>query len=206
MSRIKLVIVVVIVVLVIVAAGTWAFLRRGFSAREQPTTVETFLARTARRLATPSWADTVKNPQPPTAENIQEGMEHFADHCATCHGNNGSGNTDFGKGMYPHPPDLRKEQTQNLADGEIYYIIENGIRLTGMPAFGESNRKDSAESWNLVLFIRHLPKLSTSEEARMESLNPKTPEEWQELQETEEFLSGSEQAPKQKPNPHSHQH
>ncbi|HVZ19038.1 MAG TPA: c-type cytochrome, partial [Terriglobales bacterium] len=184
----------------------WLFLRRGFSARSEPTAVETFLARTTRRLATPGWADELANPQPVTEDNIREGLEHFADHCAICHGNNGSGDMDFGRGMYPHPPDLRQPQTQQLKDGEIYYIIQNGIRLTGMPAFGKDDRRDEVGSWNLVLFIRHLPKLTPSEEAEMERLNPKTPEEWRQIQETEEFLGGSEQEPKSGAQAQPHQH
>jgi mono/diheme cytochrome c family protein len=54
-------------------------------------------------------------------------MEHFADHCVTCHANDGSGDTSFGEGLYPEPPDKRKKETQNKSDGELYYRIENGI-------------------------------------------------------------------------------
>ena len=84
-------------------------------------------------------------------------MEHFSDHCATCHANDGGGDTLFGKGLYPKPPDMRTAETQNKSDGELYYTIENGIRLSGMPAFGEEHMSGGdAETWQLVLFIRHL--------------------------------------------------
>jgi len=65
---------------------------------------------------------------------IAEAKAHFADHCAICHANNGSGNTEIGRNLYPKAPDMRLPQTLNLTDGELYYTIHNGIRLTGMPA------------------------------------------------------------------------
>src|ERR1700674_419541 len=81
----------------------------------------------------------LRNPFPPSPENVQAGKEHFADHCATCHSNDGSGDTQFGEGLYPKPPDMRTAETQDKSDGELYYTIENGVRLSGMPAFGEEH-------------------------------------------------------------------
>ena len=76
--------------------------------------------------------------------------------------------------MYPKPPDMRLPATQNLTDGELYYIIENGIRLTGMPAWGDPHFMDQDDdSWKLVLFIRHLPHITPDEIKDMESYNPK---------------------------------
>jgi mono/diheme cytochrome c family protein len=184
--------------------GAWTLIRRGFSARENPSGIERVIARTARNLATPARAKQLQNPQPMTFENIREGLEHFADHCAICHANNGNGNTVFGRNMYPKPPDLRADQTQRLSDGEIYFIIQNGVRLTGMPAFGEPNQTDNKDSWNLVHFIRHLPKLTPDEEAEMARFNPKSPAEWQEQQEIEQFLSGEEQPTPSRRKPHKH--
>ena len=70
-----------------------------------------------------------------TPEVIAAGMAHYADHCAACHANDGSAETQIGLGMYPRPPDMRQPATQTLTDGELFYIIENGVRLTGMPAW-----------------------------------------------------------------------
>ena len=96
-------------------------------------------------------------------------------------GNDGRGKTQIGQNLYPKAPDMRLPQTQNLTDGEIYYTIHNGIRLTGMPAWGRdvTDVKDE-DSWKLVLFIRHLPQLTPAEEGEMEALNPKGPGERQE--------------------------
>jgi len=125
-----------------------------------------------------------------TPDVLREGMAHWADHCASCHGNNGSGETMYGKTMYPRPPDMRLAPTQELSDGELYYTIKNGVRLSGMPAFGEPG-DDDIDSWKLVAFIRHLPKLTEQEELQMEQLNPKTPEELQEEREEQQFLNGT---------------
>jgi mono/diheme cytochrome c family protein len=103
---------------------------------------------------------------------MKDAREHFADHCALCHANDGSGNTEMGKNLYPRAPDMRLPATQNLSDGEIYYIIRNGVPLTGMPAWGEPHLDQDDESWQLVLFIRHLSHLTPEEVKDMESYNP----------------------------------
>ncbi len=172
-----------VVLLLVVAAVVQGvvLIRHGFSAREQPSALETYMARTARRLAVPSGAKSEKNPLTASPELMVDGRGHFADHCAICHANNGSGNTEIGRNLYPKAPDMRLPLTQNLTDGELYYTIQNGIRLTGMPAWG-TDEKDE-DSWKLVLFIRHLPQLTPAEEREMEALNPKGPGEKQEEQE-----------------------
>ena len=95
----------------------------------------------------------------------------------------------MGKHMYPPAPDMRKPETQNLTDGELFYIIQNGIRLTGMPAWGGSEH-GAEDSWKLVHFIRHLPDVTIEERKQMESLNPKGPEDRKEEEEEEKFLRG----------------
>jgi len=106
----------------------------------------------------------------PSTENIRAGMEHFADHCATCHSNDGGGQSFFGKGLYPKPPDMRAAGTQNKSDGELYYTIQNGVRLSGMPAFSEAHTPE--KTWRLILFIRHLPRITPEELNEMKGLNP----------------------------------
>src|SRR5579863_1241732 len=170
------------------AALGWVTIRRGFSARDNPSAIETLVATTARQLAVPSHYRQLRNPLP-SSSDLHAGMEHFADHCATCHANNGSGDTLFGKGFYPKPPDMRQKETQNKSDGELYYTIENGIRLSGMPAFGEEHAKaGDMETWNLVLFIRHLPQITSDELDEMRGLNPKTEADRAEEQQEQEFL------------------
>jgi len=180
-----------LVLLIMVGAFfSWRLIRRGFSARVTPSKIEVFVATRARALAVPAFYYNLKNPVPDTPENIRAGMEHFADHCFLCHANNGSGDTSFGMNMYPKPPDMRLDETQKKTDGELFYTIYNGIRLSGMPAFGEKDQRDADSTWQLVRFIRHLPSLTVEEEQQMESLNPKSSMEMGEENEEKEFLKG----------------
>ncbi|HWD99421.1 MAG TPA: c-type cytochrome [Bryobacteraceae bacterium] len=191
----KLVFVLVAGALVVAAAAFWTIRRaHGFSARERPTAIEIFLARTARELAIPPHARGKRNPVPDNAETLAEGRGHWADHCAICHANNGSGDTEMGGHMYPSAPDMRKEDTQRMSDGELFYVIENGIRLSGMPAWGGSDHTEQ-DSWKLVRFIRHLPRLTAEEEQEMEKLNPKSPQEVEEEKQEQDFLNGVDNEP-----------
>jgi mono/diheme cytochrome c family protein len=191
---------VVLVVAVAIAAGV-ALLREGVSSRGTPSHMESMVAREARHMAIPVEARKRQNPLTSSAEDIHHGMLHFADHCAICHGNDGSGDTMIGKGLYPKPPDLRQEPTQKLSDGEIFWIIENGVRFTGMPAFGGQHGSQE-DSWRLVEFIRHLPQLSAEERMEMERNNPKGPDDREEEQQEEEFLKSG--AVQQKPGSGHH--
>ena len=172
--------VVLIVLLFVIAGVLWWISGRGFSARAEPSRIEAALALRLRGLATPRGARERRNPTPASPDNIRAGLEHFADHCAVCHANDGSGDTTLGRGLYPKPPDLRDARTQELSDGELFYIIENGVRLTGMPAFGGGPDGDPNETWHLVTFIRHLPRITPGELARMQELNPKSPDDLKE--------------------------
>ena len=127
-------------------------------------------------------------------ESIRDGMAHFADHCATCHANDGSGDTEMGRGLYPKAPDMRLPATQQLSDGELFYIIEHGIRFTGMPGWRTGTPEGEASSWHLVHFIRHLPALTPAELDTMKARNPRSPEEIRFEIEEERFLN--EGAPK----------
>jgi mono/diheme cytochrome c family protein len=180
------------------------FARRGISAKEAPGPTETVVARRLRSAAIPRAAREQRNPVAVSADAIQEGMEHFADHCAICHANDGSGDTEVGRGLNPRAPDMRQPATQNLTDGELFYIIQNGVRLTGMPAWGGSSEHDTTDNWRLVHFIRHLPKLTPAEIETMKGLNPKSPEEFRQDEEQRRFLGG--EAPPKAAPPHQHTH
>ncbi|GIW41951.1 MAG: hypothetical protein KatS3mg076_2528 [Candidatus Binatia bacterium] len=178
----------------LVFAG-WAFFdfaQRGLGTRRPPSALETFVARRLRLLAIPAAARRLSNPVPLDEGVLREARAHFADHCALCHANDGSGQTAIGRALYPPAPDMRKEATQSLTDGELYYIIRNGIRFTGMPAWVEEEEEedDDRETWKLVHFIRHLPDITEEEIAEMERLNPKSAREWEEEEAIRRFLEG----------------
>ena len=180
--------------------------RRGFSALDEPTAAEVLIARTMRSLAVPSDLRGRKNPLPVAPAILAEGRDHFADHCATCHGNDGKGQTPLGQKFYPRAPDMTSPETQSQSDGELYATIENGIRLTAMPAFGNGTAASARGSWALVHFIRHLPNLTEEELAAMEALNPKTLAEWNALQEEKAFLAGEGPADGEAPPAASKKH
>jgi mono/diheme cytochrome c family protein len=191
--------------IVIGAIGVWYFVNSGVSAREQPGRLEELLAQRVRNMAIARRAKALTNPIEYSGEVIAEGRAHFADHCATCHANDGSGNTEMGRGMWPKVPDMRLVRTQNLSDGELFWIIENGIRFTGMPAWGTGTRDSEEASWHLVHFIRRLPKLTPEELEEMETLNPKPPAAIRQQIAEEEFLKGgTDQPPPKAPAPHKH--
>jgi mono/diheme cytochrome c family protein len=193
-----------LIVLVVVGAATAVvvLVRHGISARDQPTALETLVARQVRHLAVPRSARQAPNPVPATADVLAEARAHFADHCASCHGNDGSGQTEIGQHLYPKAPDMREADTQSLSDGELFSIIHNGIRLTGMPAWGDNSPDEDQDSWKLVHFIRHLPNISPEELEEMKKFNPQSPQEKEEAEAEEKFLQG-EDSPASSP-PHHH--
>lgn len=190
------------VALVLIAAIGIGFnvVRRGFSARDKPSAPEALAARMVRRLAVPGRAKSLVNPVYPTPEVFADARAHFADHCATCHANDGSGNTIIGRNLYPRAPDMRLDATQSLTDGELYAIIQDGIRLTGMPAWGKEGDENDEDSWKLVHLIRHLKDLTPEQLNEMKAMNPRSLDEWEEVRQEQEFLKGSD-APPEEPRP-----
>ena len=179
-------------------------LSTGLNARPQPGALETFVARTTRDLVIGWHANALRNPVPTSDDVIADGRAHFADHCASCHANDGSGNTEMGRGLYPKAPDMRLPATQNLSDGQLFYVIENGIRLTGMPGWGTDTKEGEEASWHLVHFIRHLPEITPEEIEQMEAMNPRSPAEIRQDIEAERFLQGGEPVPAEPSSPHKH--
>ncbi len=180
-----------VIVILLLGAGLWIFglIPHCCGARQSPSRMEAALARRFRSLSLPSGASQAKNPFSSSPQLLQEASRHFADHCASCHGNDGSGNTEIGRNLYPPTPDMRLPATQQLSDGELYYVIHNGVRWTGMPAWGEPG--DDPDSWKLVLFIRHLSGLTPGELRDMQQFNPKSAAERNEEQQEEDFLNGA---------------
>jgi len=195
---------VAIVTILMVMTFIWIG-SRSISAKAQPGRVETFVARTMRRLAIPRSARDLKNPVAKSADVVAEGMAHYADHCAACHANDGSGETELGLGLYPKPPDMRLDRTQSLTDAELFYIIENGVRLTGMPAWSTATEEGAAESWKLVHFIRELPRLTAEQIEQMKALNPRSSEDIRQEREDQKFLQGGG-SNTSKPRPPGHKH
>jgi len=198
--RIARMAVAAVIAVLVVAGGAayWLVNANGFSARTLPTPVERVVMRALHRWSVPSSARFAPNPVAFTPEVWAESRAHFADHCASCHGNDGRGDTPIGRNLFPKAPDMRLAATQDKTDGELYWIIENGIRLTGMPAWGTGG-PDDLDTWKLVHFVRHLGELTPEQLKAMAAANPTSPAELQEEKEDERFLAGEDVAP-----PHHH--
>jgi mono/diheme cytochrome c family protein len=192
MGRFKTASILFVVMLGGLVIVLWWLTQHGFSARDQPAAIEIWIARQLRHLAVPGSQRSATNPIPSTPDILREARSHFADHCAICHANNGSGQTPIGRNVYPKSPDLRAPDTQTMSDGELFYIIHNGIRFTAMPAWGKKRAEDDVDSWKLVHFIRHLPHLTPDELEEMHALNPKSLKELKEETEFERFLQDGE--------------
>ncbi len=141
---------------------------RGFRATSTPSTFETVAARSVRDFAIPREERRKKNPEAGDSLAIRQGREDFLARCAFCHGVDGRGRTPIGANVYPRVPNLHLAATQNLTDGEIHYIIENGIQFTGMPAMVSPHRESAADSWKLVSYLRTF-RPHTSEEKALEA-------------------------------------
>jgi mono/diheme cytochrome c family protein len=176
----------------------------GFSAKSEPHALEVMIARKFRYLAIPLAQRQIVNPVSDSSDVQREARAHFADHCATCHANNGNGRTLIGQNVYPKAPDLRLAATQSMSDGEIFFVIHNGIRFTGMPAFGAGEPDEDIDSWKLVHFIRHLPNLTAAELEEMKTLNPKSKHQLDEEATRARFLEGDDTAASNMAHGHPH--
>ncbi len=156
---------VAILVVVFLVVG-YAEIGDLFSAATKPGHLESSVAVEVRNLSIPGSAKRAANPLARDRDAWREGADHFGDHCAVCHGQDGRGGGEIGPHLSPRTPDMTQPRTQNLTDGEIFYIISNGVRWTGMPAWKSEHTAE--ETWRLVSFIRHLPSLTPAEIERFE--------------------------------------
>lgn len=205
--RTKLIVFFIVMGVGIVGALGWIgyqLFTTGFSAKTEPHALEVFIARQIRHLAIPIEQRNRQNPIPLSPDVIKESLAHFADHCATCHANDGSGQTPIGKNVNPKALDLRLPDIQSMSDGEIFWVIHNGIRFTAMPAWGEGDPVEDKASWKLVHFIRHLPQLTPEELDQMKALNPKTKHDQEEKAAFGELLQGNDAAAAKTDHGHHH--
>ena len=190
----------------LVLAGVMLWLQgRGVGARQTPSWLEARAALLMRGWMTPSIYKGLNNPVSNTPENFVAAREHFADHCASCHGNDGSGHTALGQNLYPKAPDMRLPRTQKLSDGELFYIIENGVMLTGMPGWSTGTPEGETASWQLVHFIRRLPSLTPEDVQVMERMNPVSRSQIEEERKIDDFLNGADRPAQNAtpPDPHA---
>ena len=136
----------------------------GCSAAKQPSKIEEMLANMAKDVVIPLEAKNLSNPLPANEEVIRQGQAMFSMACSICHGSDGHARTDLGRGMYPPAMDLTSPHVQKWTDAELFWIIQNGVRMTGMPSW--KSTISETDTWKLVHFIHNLPQLNASAEAR----------------------------------------
>lgn len=180
----------VVLIVLVLGVGLCALFVQGsgVSARRQPLPLEGRAARSMWKFMIPAATRSAVNPAPSDADTLTAAGNHWADHCATCHGNNGDGDMAIGRNVFPPAPDMREQRTQGLTDGELFYAIEHGIPFTAMPAWGTDTPESELQSWALVRFIRHLPTLTPEELREMERFNPKSLMDIEREREIDDFL------------------
>ncbi len=136
----------------------------GCTANLEPSKLETKLANMAKEVVIPMEAKNRKNPLPANQEVIEQGRELYMQSCAICHGADGRSRTNIGRGMYPPAMDLTSPHVQKWTDADLFWIIQNGIRLTGMPSWKATISDE--DTWKLVHFTKALPRLNSATAAK----------------------------------------
>jgi mono/diheme cytochrome c family protein len=151
--------------ILVLAVGAAAFFSAGLfnvAASVPPSTLESRVARFALDRSVARRAPETRNPLKPEPDLLRDGREHYKHMCVTCHGAPGVDASEVGEGLNPPAPDLTLARVQKRTDGELFWIVQNGIRMSGMPAFGPTHK--DREVWAIVAFLRHLPELTPAEE------------------------------------------
>jgi mono/diheme cytochrome c family protein len=149
----------VLIVLIVLGVGAVVvivgFAQIRLDALQEPGHLETILATRAKNILIRRSSRDGIPPAPTNLQaSIEEGDKLFGTECAACHGLDGHTPTDAGRWMYPRAADLTSPEVQQYSDRELFWIVKNGIRLSGMPAFG---RVESDEHiWNLAHYVRTL--------------------------------------------------
>ena len=137
------------------------------SALSSPSKFEQKVANFTLNRSVVKRAPATRNAFGPRPENLRAGRAHYRENCVTCHGAPGVEESEAGMGLNPPAPDLTLPAIQRMTDGELFWIISNGIRMTGMPAFSLTHKPD--EIWKIVTFVRHLPELTADEQKELKA-------------------------------------
>lgn len=145
----------------VLGSGSW-----NVAASRAPSRFESRLALYAATRSIEKHASSRTNPTT-GPDAVQAGLIHFKENCVMCHGAPGVPEDELGMGLNPPAPDLTLPQIQKMTDGQIFWVIQNGIRMTGMPAFGPTHNE--REIWTMVAFVRHLPEITSAEQQALKA-------------------------------------
>jgi thiosulfate dehydrogenase len=163
-----------IATLVILGLGGYFGIQRGLmpaNADATPSKLETWAAKTSLRVTVAREAPKTPNPLPLDDDNLLAGIKLYGENCIVCHGGSDGAASNVARGLYQHAPQLGKHGVEDDPDGETYWKVAHGIRLTGMPAFGATLQE--RQLWQLTLFLKHMDSLSPAAEKAWKALkNP----------------------------------
>jgi mono/diheme cytochrome c family protein len=151
----------------LIVGGVFATGSYNVAATAAPSKLEARLAAYALNRSVARRAPATKNPMPASPETWKAGLAHYRENCVVCHGAPGVDAGEIGQGLNPPAPDLTLPRIQARPDGELFWIVGNGIRTTGMPAFSPTHKPE--ELWKIVAFVRHLPELTDGEQKALKA-------------------------------------
>lgn len=153
----------IFIFIIVVIVGFFIFIYTGkydVAATKPHTKLTEFILNTATEQSIRSHAVGITVPSLDDKSMISTGFDHYKEMCVGCHGAPGVKPSETAKGLYPEPPDLA-DVIEELSPEELYWITKNGIKMTGMPAFGPTHSEE--ELWSIVAFLRRLPDLTPEE-------------------------------------------
>lgn len=159
----------IVFTLIVLVAGGWWSVKQGyidFAADQKPSMVEDKVAMAAVDASTDRRAANAKNPLEATEVNITAGAQLYLDHCAGCHGLPSSPDSQFARSFNPPVPEFFKD-APDMTDGQNFYMIQHGVRWTGMPAWGRT--LSETQIWQLATFLGNTEKLPPAAQKRLES-------------------------------------
>ena len=148
-------------VALVFATGSW-----NVAASAPPGRLESKIALFAATRSIQKRAPSRSNPSA-GPDAVRSGLVHFKENCVMCHGAPGVPEAELGMGLNPPAPDLTLPQIQKMTDGQLFWVVQNGIRMTGMPAFGPTHSEE--QIWKIVAFIRHLPEITAAEQQTLKA-------------------------------------
>jgi mono/diheme cytochrome c family protein len=157
----------VVVVFVVLALAALGFISSGVYDVAASTPDKDFVSWVLRRTQHNSVerrAEGIQVPRLDDPEMIKTGLVHYQEMCATCHGAPGVEMSEIGQGLNPYPPELAEKSEPDEA-AEFFWIVKNGIKMTGMPSFGVTH--SDQEIWAIIAFLQRMPKLSPEEYQKM---------------------------------------
>jgi len=157
------ILIIIIIGLIIIYSGWY-----DVSAANKPTGFERWLFGTTMDNSVEKHSKDLAAPNLESPDKIKEGFVHYNEMCLECHGAPGENESELEKGLNPKPPDL-SNSAQDMSPEELFWVIKNGIKMTGMPAWGKTHSDDKI--WSIVAFIEKLPGMTGVQYDSLQSIS-----------------------------------